>query len=67
MEFPLYFNKDEITNILEIIKSLERNKIVKKGSCDACMKEIKSQSGGFIGTLLATLASTILPALFSKN
>ena len=31
------------------------------------MKEIKEQKGGFIGTLLAALAGSILPALFGQR
>ena len=65
--FTLYFNKEEVGGMLKTIKTLEENGNLKKGTCKACMKEINNQSGGFIGALLAGLASTILPMLFSKN
>ena len=51
---------------METVEILENIGLIEKGSLDRSMKEIKEQTGGFIGTLLAGLAGSLLPALFGQ-
>ena len=60
---PLYFGKGDITKVLGIVKKLEGNGMLQSGSCEQCMTSIQEQKGGFLGTLLASLAGSLLPAL----
>lgn len=61
--FPLKMNKQSIKQVLESIGELEELGIVEKDSVNKTIKEINSQNGGFIGTLLAGLAGSVLPEL----
>ena len=61
---PLYVNRRDVNKILNSVEKLEGGGIVSAGTCDACMKSIQEQKGGFIGTLLAGLAGPLLAGLF---
>ena len=47
-------------HILKIVKSLEESVLVTKGVSKTIQNEAKEQTGGFIGILLSTLASSLL-------
>ena len=59
---PLHFKKEDLKAVINAIGVLEENEMLAKGTCKKCMYSIKKQEGGFIGALLATLA-TVLPSL----
>ena len=40
---------------------MERLGVIEQGSLKQAMKDIRGQQGGFFGTLLATLAGSVLP------
>ena len=66
-DYMLKFGKKDIESILKAISNLEQSGALYKGSLENSMKAIEGQKGGFIGTLLAGLAGTLLPALFSRK
>ena len=41
----------------------ERHGIIPKGSTEQAIREVKEQKGGFLGTLIASLAGSLLPTL----
>ena len=59
----LYVPKKEIETMVKTTNELENHNILPKGTTTLIMSNIKEQKGGFIGTLLATLAGSILPSL----
>ena len=65
--FPVMMDKKSVKKVLETVEKLENIGLIEKGSLDRSMKEIKEQKGGFIGTLLAGLAGSLLPALFGQG
>ena len=64
---PVLMDKKTVDKILNAVDSLEKLGVIEKGSLDQSMKEMESQHGGFIGTLLATLAGSLLPALLGNK
>lgn len=60
---PLHFKKEDLKRVLGTVEALEGNSVLPKGSCKKCMMHIEKQEGGFIGTLLAGLAGSLLPSL----
>ena len=65
--FPVMFKKNDMKKVLNTISTFENAGLIEKGSLEGAMNGIKEQKGGFLGTLLATLAGSIIPALFPKN
>lgn len=61
--YPLKMNKDDMHKFLTAVSSFEGSGVLPSGTLNKYMKEIKQQRAGFIGTLLATLAGSVLPAL----
>ena len=53
--------------IFKTIKELEKHNIVPEGLSEAVMNKIDQQDGGFIGTLLASLAGPLLGSLLGGN
>ena len=64
---PILMNKKTIDKILHAVGSLEKLGVIEEGSLKQSMKEMGEQRGGFIGTLLATLAGSLLPALLGQK
>ena len=64
---PVLMDKKTVDKILHAVGSLEKLGVIEEGSLKQSMKEMGEQRGGFIGTLLATLAGSLLPALLGKN
>ena len=64
---PLLLNKKTVEKILHAVGNLEKLGVVEEGSLKQSMKEMGEQRGGFIGTLLATLAGSLLPALLGQK
>ena len=56
-------DKNTVGKIIESISALERLVVIKQGSLKQAMKDIEGQQGGFLGTLLATLAGSVLPSI----
>jgi intracellular sulfur oxidation DsrE/DsrF family protein len=59
----LHIPKNEMQLIIESTDKLEQVDIVPKGTTEMIKGQMSEQKGGFIGTLLATLASILLPSL----
>ena len=64
---PGLMDKRTVDKILHAVGSLEILCVIEEGSLKQSMKEMGEQRGGFIGTLLATLAGSLLPALLGKK
>jgi hypothetical protein len=56
-----------IKEITSTVKKLEQHNVVPAGLSEAVLDKIKQQDGGFIGTLLASLAGPLLSALLGGN
>ena len=56
-------NKKDLTDLIKIGNMLEDNKVVKAGFKTKMNNQLEKQRGGFIGTLLAGLAGSLLPNL----
>ena len=54
-----------MSNIMEIIKSLEKSSLLINGVSEAIRNEAKEQKGGFLSMLLGTLATTLLGNLLA--
>ena len=59
----LFIPKNEIETMVKTTNELEKYNILPKGTTTLIISNIKEQKGGFIGTLLATLAGSLLPSL----
>ena len=55
--------KNELQMIIQSTNDLEQSDIIPKGTTEMIKSNMDKQDGGFIGTLLATLASILLPSL----
>ena len=64
---PVLMDKKTVDKILHAIGSLEKLGVIEKGALEQSMKEMEDQHGGFIGTLLATLAGSLLPVLLGSK
>ena len=60
---PVMINKNTVAKITESISAMERLGVIKQGSLKQSMKDIEAQQRGFLGTLLATLAGSVLPSI----
>jgi len=55
--------ENELQMIIQSANDLEQSNIIPKGTTEMIKKNMDKQDGGFIGTLIATLASILLPSL----
>ena len=55
--------ESDIKMIVHSINELEKNEKVPNGTTEMCICHLKEQKGGFIGTLLASLAGMLIPSL----
>ena len=56
----LIFEKEDMKDIMKIIKALENSGILLKGVSKAIKNETKEQQGGFLSMLLGTLGASLL-------
>ena len=63
----LIISNDDLNNLLEVIKTLEKNSILLDGITATVKNEVKEQKGGFLSILLGTLGSSLLGDLLTKN
>ena len=61
----LMTSKEEMNDIMEIIKSLEEFGLLIKGVCETIKNEVKEQKGGFLGMVLDTLGASLLGNLLT--
>ena len=60
-------NKSELEEMMKLGNACHCNKIVPANFVKKMNDDVKEMKGGFIGTLLAGLAGSLLPSLFSGN
>lgn len=65
--YGIQLNKTEVEKLLQLANKCECNKLIPMGSVNKYMEDVKKQKGGFIGSLLAGLAASLLPSLLSGN
>ena len=53
-------SNDDLNDLLEVIKSLEKNSILLDGITETVKNEVKEQKGGFLSMLLGTLGASLL-------
>ena len=63
----LIISKDEINDILKIVKSLENSGLLLQGVSETIQHEAKEQRGGFLSILLGTLGASLLGDILSKG
>ena len=63
----LIISKDEMDDILKIVKSLEDSGVLLKGVRETIQHEAKKQRGGFLSMLLDTLGASLLGDILSKG
>ena len=64
----LIISKDEMNDILKIVKSFEDSGILLKGVGETIKDEAKEQKGGFLSALLGTLGASLFgDMLFSRK
>ena len=63
----LIISKDEMDDILNIVKSLEDSGVLLKGASETVHHEAKEQRGGFLSMLLGTLGASLLGDVLSKG
>ena len=56
----LITSKEEMTDIIKIVQTLEDSNILLKGITNAIKNETKDQKGGFLGMLLGALGASLL-------
>ena len=56
----LEFSNENLNDIIEIIKSLEKSGLLIKGISETVENEVKEQKGGFLGMLASTLGASLL-------
>ena len=63
----LIISKDEMDDILKIVKSLEDSGVLLKGVSETIQNEAKEQRVGFLSMLLGILGASLLGDLLTKN
>ena len=58
-------SKNEIEDLIEIVKLLEDSGLLLKGVIESAQNEIKEQKGGFLSMLLGTLGASLLGNLLT--
>ena len=61
----LIIEKEDMNDIMKIIKALENSDILLKGESKTIKNETKEQRGGFLSMLLGTLGASLLGNLLS--
>ena len=61
----LITSDDIIDDLLKIVRALEENDILLKGTSKTIKNETKEQKGGFLSMLLGTLGASLLGNLLS--
>ena len=56
----LEFSNENLNDIIEIVKSLEKSGLLIKGISETVENEVKEQKGGFLGMLASTLGASLL-------
>ena len=56
----LIISNDNLNDLLEVIKSLEKNGILLDGITETVKNEVKEQKGGFLSMLLGALGVSLL-------
>ena len=64
--FSLFISNEYMNGITKIIKSLEDLGVLIDAVTETVKHEIKKQKGGFLGVLLASLASSIAQPVISS-
>ena len=62
----LIISKDDMQDLLKILKSLEDSGILLNGITETVKNEVKEQKGGFLSMLLGTLGASLLGDLLTK-
>ena len=60
-------SKAQIKQMMQLANLMENQNYLKSGFVSKMNNDIKKQHGGFIGTLLAGLAGSLLPSLLGKG
>ena len=63
----LIISKEEMNDIIKIVKSLEESGLLMKEISETIKNEVKEQKGGFIGMLLGTLGDSLLENLLTRK
>ena len=61
----LIISNDDLNDLLEVIKSLQKNRILLDGITETIKDEVKEQKGGFLSMLLGTLGASLLGNMFA--
>ena len=61
----LIISKEEMNNMIKIVKSLEESGLLMKEISETIKNEAKEQKGGFIGMLLGTIDDSLLENLLT--
>ena len=61
----LVISKEEMNDIMKIVKSAEESGLLIKGISKAIKNEAKEQKGGLLGMLLSTLSASLLRNLLT--
>ena len=61
----LIISNEEMSDIMKIIKFLEKSGLLIKGASKTIKNEVKEQKGGFLGMLLGTLGASLLGNLLT--
>ena len=64
--FTLFISNEDMNDIIKIIKSLEDSGVLIDGVTETVKHEIKRQEGGFLGDLLAPLATSLVQLVMSS-
>ena len=56
----LIISDDDLNDLLEVIKSNEKNSVLLEGITETVKNEIKKQNGGFLSMLLDTFGASLL-------
>ena len=62
----IIFN-DDLNDLLEVIKSLEKNGILLDGITETVKNEVKEQKGGFLSMLLGTIGASLLGNMLASR
>ena len=66
-EFTLFILKEDMNDVIKIVKSLEDSDVPIDEVSETVKHEIKIQEGGFLGALLATLTASLMQlVIFSE-
>ena len=63
----LVISREEMNNIMKIVKTLEEPGLLIKGVSETIKNEVKEQRAGFIGVLLGTLDASLLGNLLTGD